>query len=387
MIRKHRKRLTTTILRGLLIFSGVIEVILIAVAHLDAIPAFTEELWEIVIQVTITIVVLTVLCCLNKKLEDQAWIQPMVSWILIVHLVILLALGDTPEEIVAGHTLFIFTLPIFLGGFLLPPLHAFLAWGVCSITITIVALRAFGHIPLVPIAELATMAILAWVLGRSITRSLQRKAELEQAKIAMLQVSAHELRTPLHALSNYIYLLKEEHSSPILERIEAHTDRLSRLVNQMVMAMKISTGEYSPTAEEISIGQLLADIPTASFPRERIQLNVATESQVTTDKQAASTILFHLIDNAIRWTDNTVRVCLFSEDGHWTIRVADQGPGLPEDRLELFTSPRHPFTTSRPGQGSGLGLYLIHGLVEAMKGNIDIKTSEGGTTIKVNLPY
>jgi signal transduction histidine kinase len=84
-------------------------------------------------------------------------------------------------------------------------------------------------------------------------------------------------------------------------------------------------------------------------------------------------------------SDARIRIATAVEDGHVVVRVSDNGPGIPEDVLPRIFDPF--FTTKDVGQGSGLGLSIVHGIVERHGGTIDVETAPGeGTTFIVSLP-
>lgn len=225
-----------------------------------------------------------------------------------------------------------------------------------------------------------------------------------RTKDDMLAVVSHELRTPLTPIKASAQLLRRrwERMNPgdrdsLLERIEERSDHLARLVADILLVGQLSASDR-PRLEvdytEADLTVLLHEVvgtQRSVHSTHDLALTTADVVPATTDPVRVRQIVENLIDNACKYSQpgSRVEVTLSVGDGRATLRVADEGRGIPADDLERiferFERVEDPLvmTTS----GAGLGLYIVRELVTALGGDIDIASSLGeGTTVTLTLP-
>jgi signal transduction histidine kinase len=371
MIKTYRCRLTATILKSLLMFALLLVLVLVGVALLVPLsPGLREEMWDTTVQTLVTAGVLAHLWWLLKTVDGD-WVQPTISWLLIVYLIVLLSIADEPQEVVVGHTQFIFVLPIFLGGILLCPRCAFIAWAMVSIAISTISVLFLEIFPLLPIAELGVMAMLAWVLGKSIQHALEREAKLDKARLTFIQVAAHELRTPLYAVRNYAAMMNEDNSAKA-QRLCYNVRALQSHVDSLLRALEVAAG-YTPSVEKFAIRKMLHNkVVRETVASSRVTVDIEPDLVVSTDPRAFATILHHLVDNALKHSDGVVDVGIVR---HTKLILTVSGVGINSAGLA-------PFAVEEVGRGLGLDLYIVQGFVEALEGQI----TTGDNEVKVILP-
>ena len=209
--------------------------------------------------------------------------------------------------------------------------------------------------------------------------------------------AAHKLRTPLAGLKTYIYSAKklpsDSRMNTLLDRIESSTDRMSRLANQLLTLAKAEPankiGEYNPLDLN-----LIASEVTADFVSEAMSKNLdlsfegaTTPAVVRGNPTNLAALTSNLIDNAILYTQSggtiVVRVV---HNGHVSLAVQDNGPGIPEEEQErVFERFYRVLGTEAPG--SGLGLAIVKEIAQAHDADISLETQrEHGTKISVTFP-
>jgi signal transduction histidine kinase len=230
-------------------------------------------------------------------------------------------------------------------------------------------------------------------------RSGRGRARLDRERSDLVATVAHELRSPLTGVKGFVQallnrwdLLNDEQKKLMLTTVAADADRLSRLIAELLDVARIDTGRlqlYPRPADMETLVRRVVDSVGASTSRP-IELAVADglpEAFVDPDK--LTQVVTNLVENAVRHGEGTVLVSLeptvqVPDVPGVRLIVEDEGEGIsPELRKRAFTK----FWTSARGGGSGLGLYLVHGLVRAHDGTVTIEDAEGGgARIVVLLP-
>ncbi len=231
---------------------------------------------------------------------------------------------------------------------------------------------------------------------------LRQIREVERLRDDFFHGIIHELRTPLATILMYARLLREgkaqqkEKADRFLGVIERESDRLQKMVRQMLELAKMEAREFQRGAEPIRLNPLFDEIlpPLADRATEK-GLTFRQKIQPAMPPVLGSQDTFHLIfknliDNAIKFTmSGTVRIDAWNENGSVYIKVQDDGIGIPEQAMpHLFGRFFRAQTAVERGiAGTGLGLYMVKEAVENYNGTITVKSKEGaGTTFTVRLP-
>ena len=229
----------------------------------------------------------------------------------------------------------------------------------------------------------------------------------EKLKSALLDAVTHDLRTPLTSIKASITTLLDEvrgGERPVtldrdsrvemMEVIDEESDRLSRFINGLIELARIEAGElqlrrhWGAVDEIISAALLRAEPITRNY---RVELEVEKELPgVRVDERAVSEVVYTLIDNAAKYSPKGSTIRLTARragDELIQMAVEDDGPGIPNDLRErvfdkFFRATRDGDITRQP-TGSGMGLAIAKGIVEAHEGKIWIESGEGGKGTRV----
>jgi len=209
--------------------------------------------------------------------------------------------------------------------------------------------------------------------------------------------ASHELRTPLTTIRGNIELLRHEPPLDAQERAEIladtrdEVDRLIRLVHQLLVLARADAGQ--PLRRDVvPIKPLLEDVCRQSrliAPQRDILCGSLPDVQVLGDRDALKQVFLILLDNALMHTSAgaTIEVTMTDADGHVTISVRDNGPGIAPDVLPHIFERFYRGQVSRSGKGTGLGLSIAKELVEAQDGTITVESQVGkGSVFMVTLP-
>jgi signal transduction histidine kinase len=224
-------------------------------------------------------------------------------------------------------------------------------------------------------------------------------AELDRMKSEFVSVVSHELRTPVTSIKGGLATLqsnwpsiKDEIKLELLESMEAQCDRLSRMVGQILTASGIQRGGLGLHPSIFSLAQLGNDAVQALSEKLRGRTVRCSFAEVfaSGDRERIRDVVLALIENAVDFTTGSIEVRVLDANGTPLLRVADEGPGIPQETLQRLLN--EPFSqadssTTRPVGGLGLSLYLARQVLEASGGRLEVDTApEKGSTFTLVLP-
>jgi signal transduction histidine kinase len=215
---------------------------------------------------------------------------------------------------------------------------------------------------------------------------------------------AHEINNPVNAVINTLGPLEEAihelHGAPDPEAADARVQEMLRVVQRgaarskaIVQALHNYSRGDEETPRELALGRSIDD--TLDLLRHRLK-NIQVEKDVDPSLRLMGfagqidQVFMNLLTNAAqaigdRPQGGTIRIAAHRRDDKLEITVADDGPGIPPDVVPRIFDPF--FTTKDVGEGSGLGLSIVHGIVDRHGGHIDVESRLGeGTTFRLILP-
>lgn len=211
----------------------------------------------------------------------------------------------------------------------------------------------------------------------------------------------HDLRTPLTTIRGYAEALDEgaigsEDAERVAAVLHAQTDRLTRLVEDVMLLARIEAREFTLRPERVDVASHLRGVVDTYRTRAgdvgvAIDYRSTGASEATIDPDRLGQVCSNLVENALRYTPEAGTVTVIADVGDQGIRmtVADTGSGIDPADIghvfdRLYVAER--YRPVRP-DGSGLGLTIVHELVEAMGGTVSVESELGdGTRFIVDLP-
>jgi PAS domain S-box-containing protein len=233
-------------------------------------------------------------------------------------------------------------------------------------------------------------------------RDVTQERDLERRRDAFVSVASHELRTPLTTIVGFAELLLDsdppaEKRVPWLQHILTEGNRLTAIIDDMLNVSRIQSDRLAANLIPLPLAQVVASAFAVLQPTTQSHtLAVSIPSElppVLADEEKLMQVLINLLSNAVKYSPKggEVKVAASSAPGaqEVVISVTDQGMGISqEDQERLFTS----FTRIRRPEtegirGTGLGLYIVNGLVELMRGRIWVQSElNQGSTFFVAFP-
>jgi signal transduction histidine kinase len=217
---------------------------------------------------------------------------------------------------------------------------------------------------------------------------------------------SHELKTPLTSIRMYGEMLREGWAEPekqqqYYEYIHDESERLTRLISNVLQLAKITHDEPQIDLQPVPVGGLMSRIEAkisgqvqgAGFALDFHTDPQAEKASINIDQDCFAQIVINLIDNAIKFSKDVANKRIeissrLSKENRVIIAVRDFGPGVPKDQMkkifQLFYRSESELT--RETVGTGIGLAIVHQLSQAMDGKVDVINKEPGAEFRVSFP-
>ena len=239
----------------------------------------------------------------------------------------------------------------------------------------------------------------------AVFHDVTREREMAQIKSDFVSAVSHELRTPLSSIKAYVEMLvdgeahDEETRGQFYHIIETETERLQRLINNILNISKIESGVVEVRRQQMQANEVVRSVVTMMAPQaagKSIRLEADTDEYLPTimaDPDMMHQAVLNVVSNAVKYTPEGGHVRVLTaadEDGrHIAITVRDNGMGIKSNDLprifdKFYRSP----DGAAVAKGTGLGLNLVKHIVETVhQGEIAIASEPGaGTTIILRFP-
>ena len=218
-----------------------------------------------------------------------------------------------------------------------------------------------------------------------VLRSGRGRARLDRERSDLVATVAHELRSPLTGVKGFVSTLlskwdrlNDDQKKLMLHTVATDADRLSRLITELLDVARIDTGRlqlYRREFDAVGVIERVVASVQAGTARSVVLDAEASECPVYADPDKFVQVVTNLVENAVRHGEGTVRVHVENGPLGLHLTVDDQGDGIPQAlRSRVFTK----FWKHGVSGGSGLGMYIVNGLVRVHGGELTIGDAPGG---------
>ena len=231
---------------------------------------------------------------------------------------------------------------------------------------------------------------------------LARAEDLQESHSRLQEffgIVSHDVKSPLTAIIGYAQLLSraerldEGAGRKMAESITREAKRIKRLADDLADAAQVGAGRLSiqkSTCDLVNLAQQVVSQQQLTTGIHELTLQAPSGSVVGHwDCDRLAQVLTNLVSNAIKYSPEggEVRICVETRDGEALVSVSDQGVGISPEDIPLLFTPYSRVYRKAGIRGTGLGLYITMGLVEAHGGRIWVESRVGkGTTFSVTLP-
>jgi two-component system sensor histidine kinase KdpD len=237
-------------------------------------------------------------------------------------------------------------------------------------------------------AELARLQGLIRLIGQASDRlaldeerrARERLEDRDALRRALLASLAHDFRTPLTVITGELDAIGKD--VPGVTRALAETQRLDRMMDDLIGAARIESGALVPRMEAVDLVDVVGAACDALSLRDgqvALWRNIPADLPlVTTDPVLLRHILVNLLDNAARHASTAVTISAVLDGASLRLTIADDGPGVaPEERARIFDRFTRAEGSDRRG-GSGLGLAIVKGFADALHMEVSVSDRPGG---------
>ncbi len=221
-------------------------------------------------------------------------------------------------------------------------------------------------------------------------------ADLDRVRREFIANASHELRTPLFSLGGFLELMADEELDPeerreFLDETRAQVTRLTRLATDLLDLSRLDAGQIQFVKREVDLADAAGTVidefrVLAEVGEHPLELVVADPARAIGDHGRVLQVGRILVENALRHTPAGTRIDVGVEtiDGSATLRVRDEGPGIPSDQLENVFQ-RFYRAAGGKASGSGLGLAIARELATRMDGTLSVVSEPGNTVFTLSL--
>jgi PAS domain S-box-containing protein len=230
-------------------------------------------------------------------------------------------------------------------------------------------------------------------------RDVNRRHRRERSAYDLIATLAHDLRSPLTSVKGFTSTIlrnwdrfADEQKKSMLQTVDWDADRMRRLLTDLLDLSRLEAGRLELKRQEVDLAGLVKELVdriqmetkqhtlTATFPDALPPLSI--------DQGKIEQVLVNLVENAVKHGDpGAIAVTGEVRDGSVVVRVADSGPGIDPRHVPYVFTKFYRRGTGERHAGTGLGLYIAKGIIEAHGGEISIeKTDPSGTVFAFTLP-
>ncbi|GAB2935332.1 sensor histidine kinase [Streptomyces mayteni] len=241
-------------------------------------------------------------------------------------------------------------------------------------------------------------------------RATDARQRAERSDAELIATVAHELRSPLTSVKGFTATMldkwerfTDDQKKLMLQTVDSDADRVTRLITELLDVSRIDSGRLEirrqPVRLDEAVRRHVETLVNGGLAADRFDLRIADSlPDLWADPDKIDQVLGNLLENAVRHGAGTVTIEMdrapgredpasqagpVSQEGT-TVTVSDEGPGIPEDATHrVFTR----FWRGNDRGGTGLGLYIVKGIVEAHGGTVTVgRTARGGARFRFTLP-
>lgn len=221
---------------------------------------------------------------------------------------------------------------------------------------------------------------------------------VESLRTTMLDNLSHELKTPIASISGFSKLLIEkdltvEKQKQYLSIIVAESDRLDKMVKNILLLGKLDAQEIVANKEIFSLDSLMQDCIIA-LEHEWSDKGISMEANMSNisfngDKELLKSIWLNLLSNSIKFTPSggEITITMHEDVKNVFVLITDNGIGMSEDTIKHIFDRHFQADTSQKGKGQGLGLAIVKRAVKLCNGKISVESAQNkGSTFTIELP-
>ena len=236
---------------------------------------------------------------------------------------------------------------------------------------------------------------------KQLKHSNRELKKLDEFRSNLIDTVSHEFRTPLTSIKGYTSRLlrqdielDEETKQKSLRIIKEQSERLSRMVEDLLVIPDIEGAKLNLILEEVNLSDTINDAILSTKHKAERAVNVSISDDfpnIVADNDRLEQVFINLLENAYKYSypDTPISINVDKEKSMAVIRISNEYDYIPPEQLHKLFGKfiRIDDKTTRTTRGTGLGLFIVKGLIKAMNGSIDLESSKDNTfTVVIKLP-
>ena len=227
------------------------------------------------------------------------------------------------------------------------------------------------------------------IMREELKASHDREEKAVKSRKELVAQLSHDIKTPvasIKAMTDVMSLTATDETKDTIAAISAKADQIDELISNLFHATLEELEQLEVKPEDVNSTDIVKIIKDADYLGKIKKLDIK-EAVVYADKLRLNQVVSNIIFNSYKYANTEISVNgkFDSENKYLLIEIADKGPGVPEDELEIITQKFKRGSNAGNNDGSGLGLYISDYLMKKMDGRLTPKNIEGGFAVELAL--
>lgn len=225
------------------------------------------------------------------------------------------------------------------------------------------------------------------IMREELKASREREEKAVKSRKELVAQLSHDIKTPvasIKAMTDVMSLTATDEDKETIASINAKADQIDELISNLFHATleELEQLEVNPT--DINSTEIVQLIREADYLNKVKTLDIK-DAVVIADKLRLNQVISNILFNSYKYAGTDIKVTGRIDNKTLIIRIEDEGPGVPEDEIEIITQKFKRGSNSGSKDGSGLGLYISDYLMNKMEGSLTVKNTDGGFAVDIGL--
>ena len=227
------------------------------------------------------------------------------------------------------------------------------------------------------------------IMRDELKASRDREQQAVKSRKELVAQLSHDIKTPvasIKAMSDVLSLTADEETKVTISQISNKADQIDALISNLFHATLEELEQLEVKPEDVDSTDIVQMVREADYLKKVNVLDIK-QAVVTADRLRLNQVINNIIFNSYKYADKEINVTSRFDNGNnmLLIEIADKGPGVPEEELEIITQKFKRGSNAKGSDGSGLGLYISSYLMKKMDGSLTPRNKEDGFAVEIGL--
>ena len=228
------------------------------------------------------------------------------------------------------------------------------------------------------------------IMREELKASREREEKAVKSRKELVAQLSHDIKTPvasIKAMTDVMSLTATDENRDTIAAINAKADQIDELISNLFHATLEELEQLEVKPEDVNSTDIIQMIRDADYLNKINKLDIR-DAVVYCDRLRLNQVISNIIFNSYKYANAEINVTSRFENSdskYLMIEIADKGPGVPEEELEIITQKFKRGSNSGSKDGSGLGLYISDYLMKKMEGNLTVKNTSDGFAVEIGI--